>query len=300
VGQVASEIVEDGRMFWGANEKALATFSNTPDVYWKQGSSAANEKPTHWFHLDFYSEDGAPLPSFFKIYREVLARYSEEKVKDNGTGTWRVEQFFAEALSELKAGRYETALQFAGAMSHYVGDLSQPLHVTQNYDGQLTDQKGIHAYFETENLERADAQELRDEVLERAKALLQDRSFRSAFDSDLMRTVLLSTNRSLVQAEAILQIDNELGRSNASHEPLLEIAKDRLADGAATYALLLSRLWREGGQNDANKKLTPQQPRWVAPDYSQTVGLRALSSGRPKQASANSSSRSASNFPCEQ
>ena len=35
-------------------------------------------------------------------------------------------------------------------ISHFVGDLSQPLHTSKNYDGWETGQGGVHAYFETD------------------------------------------------------------------------------------------------------------------------------------------------------
>jgi hypothetical protein len=33
-------------------------------------------------------------------------------------------------------------------LSHYIGDLYMPLHLTKNYNGQLTGQKGAHERFE--------------------------------------------------------------------------------------------------------------------------------------------------------
>lgn len=41
------------------------------------------------------------------------------------------------------------AFVFAGVMGHFVGDMTQPFHVTVDYDGWATRQGGLHAYFET-------------------------------------------------------------------------------------------------------------------------------------------------------
>jgi hypothetical protein len=43
-----------------------------------------------------------------------------------------------------------SATVIAGYLSHFVADLSQPLHVSVDYDGWVEGQGGIHAYFETE------------------------------------------------------------------------------------------------------------------------------------------------------
>src|SRR4029077_1364323 len=38
--------------------------------------------------------------------------------------------------------------------SHYIQDATQPFHVSNNYDGQLTDQRGVHSRFEEALLDR--------------------------------------------------------------------------------------------------------------------------------------------------
>jgi hypothetical protein len=270
VGRAATELTEDGRLFWTANEDAIRSFSTTPDTAWKSGDSAGAEKPTHWFHFDFYSPEGASLPSFFRVYSEVLKRYDEGTVTDNGSATWRVQQFYLQALKNLRSSQYQEALQLAGAMSHYVGDLSQPLHVTVNYDGQLTGQKGIHKFFETDNLETVSAAELEDEVIRRAQVLLSNTSFRESFDQDLMHAMMLASRRSLLDAPKIFAADKSGGRSGRAADEMRDIAVDRMADGAATYALILSRLWRDGGQRDTDRALSPREPKWLAPDYSES------------------------------
>lgn len=41
------------------------------------------------------------------------------------------------------------ALWIAAELGHYIGDAHVPLHTTVNYDGQLTNQKGLHAFWES-------------------------------------------------------------------------------------------------------------------------------------------------------
>tara|TARA_Y100000385_G_C13066612_1_gene627014 strand:+ start:760 stop:1944 length:1185 start_codon:yes stop_codon:yes gene_type:complete len=40
-------------------------------------------------------------------------------------------------------------IRLAGEMGHYISDAHVPLHTTENYNGQLTGQDGIHAFWET-------------------------------------------------------------------------------------------------------------------------------------------------------
>ena len=43
----------------------------------------------------------------------------------------------------------ERIIRLAGEIGHYIGDAHVPLHTTVNYNGQLTGQDGIHAFWET-------------------------------------------------------------------------------------------------------------------------------------------------------
>ncbi len=40
-------------------------------------------------------------------------------------------------------------LRLSADLGHYIGDAHVPLHTTENYNGQLTDQLGIHAFWES-------------------------------------------------------------------------------------------------------------------------------------------------------
>jgi hypothetical protein len=43
----------------------------------------------------------------------------------------------------------EAILRLSAELGHYIGDAHVPLHTTKNYNGQLTDQIGIHAFWES-------------------------------------------------------------------------------------------------------------------------------------------------------
>jgi hypothetical protein len=50
-------------------------------------------------------------------------------------------------------------------MGHYVGDMTQPMHATANYDGQSINKPGIHKYYETTLVDHLDAGRLAGAVL---------------------------------------------------------------------------------------------------------------------------------------
>jgi len=49
----------------------------------------------------------------------------------------------------FKAKDVKAILRLSADFGHYIGDAHVPLHTTENYNGQLTDQVGIHAFWES-------------------------------------------------------------------------------------------------------------------------------------------------------
>jgi hypothetical protein len=49
----------------------------------------------------------------------------------------------------FRARNKDSILFYAADLGHYIGDANVPLHTTVNYDGQLTNQKGLHSLWES-------------------------------------------------------------------------------------------------------------------------------------------------------
>ena len=49
----------------------------------------------------------------------------------------------------FKRRNIKSILRLSAEMGHYIGDAHVPLHTTENYNGQLTNQNGIHAFWES-------------------------------------------------------------------------------------------------------------------------------------------------------
>lgn len=267
VAYVGAELATEGQAFWNANADGMRQLTNVPDRVWKQLSTGSQERPTHFFQADSYTTDvnNTDMQFFPKSYSDAVAKYGQSTILVNGTAPWRVAQFYNLAVQALRAQNPQQALQYAGAMSHYIGDLSQPLHVTANFDGQQTGNHGIHSYFETTNLK--DETSIRNEVLQRAQGLLNDPNFVSQFNGDVISALYYEAARSLHKRNEIINNDLNLGRTGAGAAAQLETAKQRLADGAATLAIILNHIWHDGGQNLMASPVAVTDPAWVPPSY---------------------------------
>jgi len=51
--------------------------------------------------------------------------------------------------SAFRQNKLDRVLQLSAEIGHYIGDATVPLHTTENYNGQLTGQRGIHAFWES-------------------------------------------------------------------------------------------------------------------------------------------------------
>jgi hypothetical protein len=103
------------------------------------------ETPRHFLDIDDY-------PGFQHLPRalDTLIRlYGWERVKQNGTLPWAIAWTYDSLVQQLERGDWTNAIQSASDLGHYVGDAHQPLHVTRNYNGQLTNNYGIHSRYET-------------------------------------------------------------------------------------------------------------------------------------------------------
>jgi hypothetical protein len=167
-------------------EAMLGHLGNVPDIFWRSGSEdvkKAND-PTHFIDLE-YLMDGATFhpekfPSSVKEAGVILQAQCKKPEKDLcpkggdikeqmatvGTAPWRVKQLATMMMmrfKELKAlqdkkttdrdvliAKVDEALFYGGLLSHFIGDLSMPLHVSKDYDGWGRGQGGIHRYFETD------------------------------------------------------------------------------------------------------------------------------------------------------
>ena len=131
----------DTRFALDTKEKLLSLTSL--NVY-KTGDRA--EAPRHFLDIDIYGP--YPFVELPHDYDDAVAKFGVEDVTKRGLATWRIAEY-TQLLSEaMKSGDAERIVQTAGALAHYIEDIHMPLHVVKNYNGQLTNQHGVHQRFE--------------------------------------------------------------------------------------------------------------------------------------------------------
>ncbi|MBI2428762.1 MAG: T9SS type A sorting domain-containing protein [Ignavibacteriales bacterium] len=122
---------------------------NAMDPDNRRSSSDTNfyaEQFIHFLDIDDYPNFKVWLP---RNLDSLLTLYGRDRVKDNGTVPWVI-KFYVDSLSaQLKRGDWNSAYQTANDLGHYVADSHVPVHATKNYNGQLSNQYGIHSRYES-------------------------------------------------------------------------------------------------------------------------------------------------------
>jgi hypothetical protein len=82
--------------------------------------------------------------------KEVKAAYADTFLQKAGLLPWWIQEITEKLTIAMKEKRKSEILFLAGDLGHYLADAHMPLHTALNHDGQLTGQKGIHAFWESQ------------------------------------------------------------------------------------------------------------------------------------------------------
>ncbi len=76
----------------------------------------------------------------------AVTKYGETKLHEYGIVPWHINTMKYRLTKAFSEGDVESILRIASDIGHYIADAHVPLHSTQNYNGQFTDQYGIHGF----------------------------------------------------------------------------------------------------------------------------------------------------------
>ena len=114
-------------------------------------NSDPSEGPKHFMDMDYYPE--FKTGTLTHNLDSLIAKYGSVTVTNNGILPWAISSVYDSVVVYMHNGDWNDANRLIADLGHYVGDAFQPLHCTQNYDGKLTGNSGIHSRFETKLLD---------------------------------------------------------------------------------------------------------------------------------------------------
>ena len=262
------ELPASMQSFYYRHLTELVRLSTAPD---ERRNDDPTEAPKHYIDMDHYSEID-PFGKVPRQYDNAVKKYSADTLKKYGTVPWVVLET-KQSLTEAFRLKDTTAIiKFSAELSHYVSDAFVPLHTTINYDGQLTDQKGLHSLWESQLPERfintykltgepakyvKDPQTAIWEVLQQSFGFLGE-TFDQASKID-----------KVMKPDVRYTFTHRYGKTTRRYSDAFADSYEKAVGGMVDYRLkgaptLVSSLWfsawQDGGRPDLSTLMTPTKP----------------------------------------
>ncbi len=126
------------------NIQFLSDHAVDPD---KRRYAVVDEAPRHYIDIDHYGT--YPYPGLPHKWANAVAKFTEDSLKARGIVPWHIQVMQARLTNAFKEKNQAKILKYAAEIGHYIADSHVPLHASENHDGQHTNQKGIHGFWES-------------------------------------------------------------------------------------------------------------------------------------------------------
>ena len=137
------------RSFFENNLQFMVEHASDPDELMKKDRY---ERMRHYIYLDKYGV--FPHPTLPHSYSQAKEKLGSWRINRDGVLPWQIGEFSLRLTKAMKAGDWEEVKLDAAALAHYVADAHDPLHTTQNFDGQMSLQTGLLARFDIHLFDR--------------------------------------------------------------------------------------------------------------------------------------------------
>jgi S1/P1 Nuclease len=145
INRAAVLILPDSMQAFFFNHVDFVTQESTvPDVR-KYTLNDKAENPRHYIDLENFTGD----PKDLLTMADVQKKYDPAFLQQNGILPWYIVEVMDKLTRAFREGRKTEILFLSADLAHYLADAHMPLHTSANHDGQLTNQRGIHALWES-------------------------------------------------------------------------------------------------------------------------------------------------------
>jgi hypothetical protein len=131
-------------VFYKQNIAFITDHSIDPD---KRRYAIKEEGPRHYIDIDHYGT--YPYPNLPRKWDSAVAKFGEDSLQQYGIVPWHVQAMLGKLTQAFKDNNYAKILKYSAEIGHYIADAHVPLHASSNHNGQYTNQKGIHGFWES-------------------------------------------------------------------------------------------------------------------------------------------------------
>jgi hypothetical protein len=113
----------------------------------KRRYAVPEEGPRHYIDIDHYGK--YPYTEVPRKWNDAIEKFSEDTLMQYGIVPWWVQTMLLRLTDAFKEKNQTRILKLSAELGHYISDAHVPLHACSNHNGQFTDQKGIHGFWES-------------------------------------------------------------------------------------------------------------------------------------------------------
>lgn len=130
--------------FYKHHIQYLADKAVNPD---KRRYILPQEAARHYIDLDVYGDSA--LEILPKYWNQAVSAFTEDTLRAYGIVPWHIQKVKNQLTRAFERRDIDRILRYSADLGHYIADAHVPLHTTENYNGQLTGQHGIHGFWES-------------------------------------------------------------------------------------------------------------------------------------------------------
>lgn len=122
----------------------ITTHAVDPDM---RRNVVAEEGARHYIDIDNYGT--YPYSELPRKWSDAVAKYGEDTLQKNGIVPWHIQTMLYRLTDAFREKNFTAIMKNSADIGHYIGDAHVPLHTTRNHNGQYTNQRGIHGFWES-------------------------------------------------------------------------------------------------------------------------------------------------------
>jgi hypothetical protein len=248
-------------VFYKPHVNFLSEHATDPD---KRRYAVAEEGPRHYIDLDRYGQ--YPFDSLPRKWDKAVEKFSKDSVNKHGIVPWWILTMQWRLTEAFKKKNTVAILKLSAEIGHYISDAHVPLHACSNHNGQYTNQRGIHGFWES-RLPELLAEKEWNFFIGKASYLADKEKFiwKRILESAAASDSVLSFERSLNESfppDQKYAFEERNGKILKQYSTAYSVAYDKMLDGMAEKRMRSSveaiacfwlSAWIDAGQPDLSQ-----------------------------------------------
>ena len=244
--QAMDAVPEAIRPYFQKHRAFITEHSIDPDLMRTYG--VESEDPNHFLDMDAVAPD--PFTGIPRDEAAYIKKLGPEKAREYGRIPWRVEEVYNRLVAELQrpaqgqrisAG---TVNALTAILAHYVEDAHVPFHAALNYDGQSTNQRGIHGRFESDLFLRFKDRMTLKPIVPAPITNPRDFIFEKLIEGNRLVPAILAADKAAIEGREFYD-DAYFEKFFAGAKPVVE---RRISESIGGVAAMIAGAWQKAGK----------------------------------------------------